>query len=297
MFKSSSLVFLYMICKYNIINQNLPPSFQDSIIHKKEDKDIVSYQTNEKSHYSREVNNKYSNLKRKLSSSKKNLILGIVTNYKWKVIQPFFKSFEAVGFENCDCVVFVSNIAENTTKKIESCGVIVKYIPKEYEKMIANQIRFKLYSDYLKENLDKYNLVLHVDIRDSIFQKDFFQFFDSKKPFLGITVEDGFMTEYYNKKWFLYSFGEEVYKRVEKKRILCSGTIWGTADKFLQLVNIMWEKVQIKNGLYNKEVSDQPIFNYIIYIDKIFDDCIIKTDNKDGIILTLGLYRKASLDS
>ena len=256
------------------------------------------YNTKENSNKSDQLNNKYSNLKRKLSPSKKNLILGTIVNYDWKVVEPFFKSFEAVGFKNCDFVIFISRLSENTTNKIESYGVIIKYIPKEYENLIPNKIRYKLYIDFLNENKDKYNLVLHVDIRDSIFQKDFFQLYDIKKPFLGVALEEGiFLNETINKGWFIYAFGEDAYKKVENERIICSGTIWGTADKFLQLLNEIWEKV--KNGCFNINWHDQTVFNYIIYVEKKFDDCLLKTENKDGNVLTLGIVKNKniSLDS
>ena len=292
MFNLSSLIFLFILFKCNINNQNVS---LNSIISKTENKNIISYKSNENWHNSGQINNKNTNSKRKLSQSKKNLILGAVANYRWEIVQPFFKSFEAVGFENCDCVIFVAKIPESTINKIQSCGVIVKYFPKEYENMIANKIRYKMYLDFLNENKDKYNLVLHVDTRDSIFQQDFFQYYDSKKSFLGIALEEGLMNERYNKEWFIYAFGEDLYKKVENERIICSGTIWGTVDIFLQLTAQMWEKV--KSGCYNLKWHDQTMFNYIIYVEKMFDDCLIKNENKDGNILTLALGRNISLDS
>ena len=268
---------------------------EESITSKKGNKDIIAYKSNENLQISWRRNNKYSNSKRKLIPSKKNLILGAVANYRWEIVQPFFKSFEAVGFENCDCVIFVKKLSESTIKNIESFGVIVKYFPKEYENMITNKIRYKMYLDFLNENKDKYNLILHVDIRDSIFQQDIFQFYDNKKPFLEIAIEDGFLSEKYNKQWFIYAFGEELFKKVENERIICSGTILGTPDKFLQVISQIWEKV--KDGCYNLKIHDQTMLNYIIYIEKNFDDCLIKTENKDGKILTLALGRNISLDS
>ena len=295
MFNLSSLIFLYILFKYNINNQNVSLKEEDSMISKIENKDIISYKSNENPQNSGQLNNKYSNIKRKLSPSKKNLILGAVTNYKWEIVQPFFKSFEAVGFENCDCVIFVAKISESTINKIQSCGVIIKYFPKEYENMIANKIRYKMYLDFLNENKDRYNIVLHVDVRDTIFQQDFFQLYDIKKPFLGVALEDGLMNERYNKEWFIFAFGQDLYKKVENERIICSGTIWGTADKFLQLTSLIWERV--KNGCNNLRWHDQTQFIYIIYIEKIFDDCLIKTNNKEGNVFTLALVNNVSLDS
>ena len=169
---------------HKINNYNLYRNKQDSIISKGESKDIISYKTNENQDIFETLNLQNSNPKRKLDSSKKNLIIGAVINYDWHYVRPFFKSFEAVGFENCDCVIFVGKISQNTINKIESCGVITQNIPSEYFNMNPNKMRFKVYLDFLNENLDKYNLILHVDTRDVVFQQDIFQLYGRKEPFL-----------------------------------------------------------------------------------------------------------------
>jgi len=76
---------------------------------------------------------KYKSNKTEYSNfSKKNLIIGAIKNYNWKVIAPFFRSYQNVGFENCDCVMYIANMAEETIEKIKSYGVIVSKIPEKY---------------------------------------------------------------------------------------------------------------------------------------------------------------------
>ena len=60
--------------------------------------------------------------------------------------------------------------------------------------MRLENIRWKLYEDYLNENPDKYIIFLHADSRDTIFQKDIFQMYDNNynKPFLGVALEKSF---------------------------------------------------------------------------------------------------------
>ena len=287
MIRLSSLIILYLLLKHKINSYNLNTIGEDSIIFKGESKGIISYKTNENQDIFETLNPNNSNPKRRLDASKKNLIIGAVINYDWHSVRPFFKSFEAVGFENCDCVIFVGRISQNTINKIESCGVITQNIPSEYFKMNSNKMRFKVYLDYLNDNLDKYNLILHVDTRDVVFQQDIFQLYGRKEPFLGLALEDGFMNEVVNRGWFKYAFGEDIYKEVENERVICSGTIWGTADKFFNLINQIWEI--LKRGPSNLNLHDQSALNYIIYHKKTYDDCLIKTETKDGYILTLGL--------
>ena len=62
------LYILYILLGYKIISRNLSPIREESIISKNEI-NVTSF--------------KYINPKRKLSESKKNLILGVILKYDW----------------------------------------------------------------------------------------------------------------------------------------------------------------------------------------------------------------------
>ena len=287
------LNILYILLGYKIISRNLSPIREESIISKNEI-NVASFNNH---NFSEQINNKYIIPKRKLSESKKNLILGVILKYDWKIIQPYFKSFESVGFENCDWVMFVSKLSESTIRKIESFGVIIKDIPFEYLYMNINKMRWKLYLDYLNENIDKYKLILSTDVRDTIFQLDLFQIYAGEKQFLGVSLEGKlFLYSIQNKGWFINAFGEDEYKKIVNEDIICAGAVWGTADKFLLLANKIWEKAKNRPSL--TKLHDQSIISYIVYIEKIFDDCLIKSGYKDGYVLTIGRRKtNVSLDS
>ena len=68
------------------------------------------------------------------------------------------------------------------------------------------------------------------------------------------------------------------------ERIICVGTIWGTADKFTEFSRIMWEKLDSKWSITNN-VIEQAVTNFLIYHDKMFNDCLIKSDNKNGYVI------------
>ena len=122
---------------------------------------------------------------------RKNLIIGAISNYNWDNVKIFFKSYQNVGYKNCECVMFVTNVSKKTIDEMKSCGVIVYSIPEQYKKELIINIRWKLYEDYLSKNQDRYNLVFTSDIRDVFFQRDLFQLYDFKKSCLGIAIEDG----------------------------------------------------------------------------------------------------------
>ena len=106
---------IFILLKWNIYTQNLSLNKENPknpLIKGK--KDIYSFQSRD--NFSR-MNNKNSILKENLSPLKKNLIIGVISKYNWNIIQPFFKSFENIGFKNCDCVIFISKISKDILKK------------------------------------------------------------------------------------------------------------------------------------------------------------------------------------
>ena len=105
---------------------------------------------------------------------RKNLIIGAISNYNWDNVKIFFKSYQNVGYKNCECVMFVTNVSKKTIDEMKSCGIIVYSIPEQYKKELIINIRWKLYEDYLSKNQDRYNLVFTSDIRDVFFPKGSF---------------------------------------------------------------------------------------------------------------------------
>ena len=219
---------------------------------------------------------------------KKNLIIGAVAKYNWKKIAPFVKSYSMSNFENCDCILFVYNMSRSTIKKIKSYGIIIHKISVKFKYKNIINFRWKIYEDFLKSNIYKYNLVLSVDVRDIFFQKDPFKYYYNKKSFLGVAIEDGKLSERMNKKWIIRAYGEDLYRTIKNQRIICVGTIWGTIDKFIKFSREMWKRLDSEWSLRCK-VIEQAVGNYIIYHDKMFNDCLIKSGNKDGLIMTVKL--------
>ena len=242
-------------------------------------------------------NNRIKNISLKNKNSiylKKNLLIGAIKNYIWKNVSLFFKSFKHSRFKNCDCIIFVDNISQKTINKIKSYGAIVYPVPKKFKKKKLINYRWKLYEDFLNSNPDKYNLVFTSDLRDAFFQRDVFKLYNLKKPFLGIAIEDGTLSERTNKRWIIKSYGKKIYKTIKNKRIFCVGTVWGTAKKFCEFSNIMWKILDSEWSLIH-HVIEQAIGNYIIYHKKLFNDCLVKSENKDGYVMTIGLTKRENI--
>lgn len=226
---------------------------------------------------------------------KKNLIIGAIINYNWNIIQNYFISLKKAGFENCDIVMYVGKMDEETKEKLKSLGVILYDIPDEYYKSnyLINSFRFNLYEKYLLKNRNKYNLVFASDVRDIIFQKDIFKFYEkNKKPFLGISIEDGIINQnLFNIKWTQFYCPEE---NILNQTTICSGTIIGTVNIFIEFCHTIWKYIGEK--AQNITIArDQGAMNCLIRGKKFMKDYLIIMDNQHGPVMTISLSKDKNL--
>ena len=150
---------------------------------------------------------------------KKNLVIGAIEKFPLYKILPFFKSFIHTNLKNCDIVMFVRRIEQSTINYLKNIGVEVHRIPHKYKNISIINIRWKMYIDFLKENKNKYKLIFSADIRDTIFQKDIFKYYEKHKPFLGVALEDGTLNSQINKNWIIKYVGKEKHNKIKNERI------------------------------------------------------------------------------
>ena len=218
----------------------------------------------------------------------KNAILGIIQGYTLNRILPFFKSIIQSNITNCDIIMFTRNISLIAITYLKSINVIIYEIPKKYKNISVINVRWKMYADYLKENKNKYKLIFHADVRDTIFQKNIFDFYQNNESFLGVAIEDGTLDEKLNKHWLINFVGIEKHKKIKKERIICVGSIWGTIDKFLEFSIIFSKK------LSENPFIEQAIANYMFYYENFLKDYLIKSDNY-GPVMTIGLTKREKI--
>ena len=226
---------------------------------------------------------------RKLDEEKKNLLIGIIINYSWEKIKVYFISLMKAEFENCDFVMFTKNIPEETLKNLNLYRVTTYPVPEQYlsSRYAISSYRWKIYEEFLLKNKDKYNMVFTLDIRDSFFQKDIFQYFDYNKPFLGVFFEDGNLTENINKNWLKKFLNEKDFNKIANESVICAGAVIATTDKFIELAQAEWEILKDR-----RDINDQSLLNYLIYHKKFMNDCLIKKDCNSGPLVTVGISKR-----
>lgn len=121
-----------------------------------------------------------------------------------------------------------------------------------------------MFNDYLKQYSDKYEQVLMVDIRDMIFQKDFFAIYQSQKNYVGYAAELLKIKDEpsCNIPWLIRLIGEVETQKIWENRIICSGTIWGTVNEMISVLDAMTNTFN-KFGVFWG--ADQAAENYVIY--------------------------------
>ena len=229
------------------------------------------------------------------NSNQKNLIISLIKGYTWQIIKPFFISLISAKIQNYELVVFVDKLSEETLDKIKLCGAIIKDIPEKnlgFRDLI--KYRWKLFPDFLKENKDKYNLVFATDVKDVIFQKEIFKYYNSTKPFISFNLEDTTLRNPLNKNWVRnFCKTNEEYFKIADEQVISEGTIISTIDKFIEFADTLWQEI---SNLSN--INGQGAINYLIYYKKLLNDSIIISDNT-GPIMALGVTgtNKILLDS
>ena len=185
-----------------------------------------------------------------------------------------------------------------TINKIKSLGILVYKIKDKYKEKFKGipliNYRWKIYYDHINENQNKYDLILTSDVRDSFFQLDVFQFYQKNESFLGIAIEDGNLSKGRNSKWIINAYGERLHKTIKHERIVCIGTLWGTLDKFMEFSKIMWD-ILGKNWALTHSVVEQGVTNYLIYHEKFFNNCLVKSNNENGRIMTIGTTNRKNI--
>ena len=223
----------------------------------------------------------------------KNLVMGVAKGYGWNDVEPFVNSFKK-NCPNTDLVLFVDDLSAFTEKIFKSVKSLTLIpFPEKFKNNIVDPLqsgfvtnRFSMYKDFLV-NHSEYKNVLLTDVRDVIFQGDIFSIHKDKN-FILCAMENAIIkNEVNNSKWIKNMFGEDEYKKIMDKDIICAGTILGSRNEMITLLSKMIE-IMSKTSLWG---SDQATLNYMIHNKILPIKNIIKSSVQDGDIYTMGLVK------
>jgi hypothetical protein len=124
-------------------------------------------------------------------------------------------------------------------------------------------IRHPWIATFLKEHWWEFDHVFMMDAFDCYFHRDPFEdlnfegmvFFEEGWPVSKTDV---------NSQWISECFGDEMMFRLNDCSVVCSGTIYGSVDAFLQ-----FEEILLKNRWWKNCVVDQPILHVLLYTGEL----------------------------
>lgn len=134
--------------------------------------------------------------------------------------------------------------------------------------------RHFFYLDLLQKFSD-YKNVLLTDTRDLVFQTNPFDHCPNNEEYLFVFEEDKNISlafEVNNRIWLERIYGLDVIEKLKYKPILCGGAFFGSRTAILHLLTLMkYEMEKMPAELFEYTVADQPVLNYICYLNKSHD--------------------------
>ena len=222
----------------------------------------------------------------------KNLVMGLAKGYNWYILEPFVRSF-IKNVPNADLVLFTDRFSPFTRDRFKKIGggrIKLEPVPDYAQNARPNNIRWKIFAEYVKKHGAKYKQILTSDTRDVIFQSDVFKEFENQSNYLGYTTEgDNIKGEKCgnnsNYQWITESFGKAEADKLADKEIICDGTVIGTAKE----MGIFFEKMVEYMPSFDKG-HDQTVMQYLYYNNLLPFENIIKMDGNSGEIFTAAVY-------
>ena len=226
----------------------------------------------------------------------KNLVLGTGKGYSWYILEPFVRSF-VQNVPSADLVLFVDEISDFTRNCIKNSGggrIKFEPFPNYAKSARPNNIRWKIFMDYLESHNLEYEQILTSDTRDVIFQGDVFEYFAGQKNYLAYALEyDTFRGSktgaHLNYEWMTESFGKAEAEKLADKTIICDGTVLGTRDEMKLFIKKMIDYMpSFAHG------HDQTVQQYLVYNNLLPIENLVPIDCHTGVILTADQFVKVN---
>ena len=192
---------------------------------------------------------------------------------------------------NADLVLFVDDISDFTRDRLIRTGVSLKNFPYKIEG-IPNNTRWKIFRDFTEAHGDEYEQIFITDTRDVIFQADIFDRFKGFSNWLGcVTEADDIRGSKFGNKinynWIVSCFGKAEADKLVDKKIICCGTVIGSAAEMKIFCRELWKILEHKTT----EIFDQATMNYLAYNGLLPIENLFELDVDGGEIFTNGLIK------
>lgn len=214
------------------------------------------------------------NFKSDFDPKNKYAIFGMITNYGFDYIHRFLSTWLKNAAKSTELIIFCDAISANSLedKRGQFGYKLIRmdnYLRLPFHPL---SVRFLAFRDFLSIYRQNFEKVLLCDLRDLIFQAEFF---DLVPPDKGVfSLEENIIgNEPINDNWLKDLYGTDVWNEIKGNPIACCGTTCGGTSAIISYLNYMCHF--IINHSTDERNFDQGIHNYICWkkiISNFFPD-------------------------
>lgn len=223
----------------------------------------------------------------------KNIIIGTIYSLNISDIKIFVESLRSVYGGRV--LLFVNNLHQRVKDYLLSRNIEM-IEASQHQFMHINNYRFFLYKDFLEKNF--FDNVFLTDVRDVFFQGDPFEY--DFPGGISASLEDKNVIETcpFNRNWVLNFYGNLVFEKVAKNKIICAGTIIGDYPSIVSHIGNICNEIehigQRNPNLLRIPGADQTAHDIICYLrDRSY--YVDFMDNEKSHIITVGNTEPASI--
>lgn len=209
--------------------------------------------------------------------AKENLIISGFVGYRIPQIKPYVESIKKNVTSKCKLVMAVGRTDSDTIDYLKTSGWEVINLPIIAE-IPVHVMRFLAIYDYLKDNWQKYNLIVSTDVKDIVFQLDPFDWLTENLVGDYKIVAGSESIRYCHEPWgnenLLQTYGEYVHAQFKENIIYNVGTLGGYSEYIKDLTfNIFFNSVQrpisiVDQAVYNVLLQTQPYKNITLFAEQ-----------------------------
>jgi hypothetical protein len=204
------------------------------------------------------------------------------SNYDFSGVKVTIKSLQE--YYDGRITVIVNGVDHKLLNFLESCKVNIEksenytvlFKTSPYNnKIIYIHMFLQRYRDILKNCH-----ILYTDITDVYFKANPFELF--RKNLIWAGSEDlTFEHCETNKAWCMICYGFEVFARIKHQKVINSGLLMGMYDDIQHLYELMISDMSKILSRVNYPITDQMIFNKLVYIDDL--QCVLDHTNVNNM--------------
>jgi hypothetical protein len=134
---------------------------------------------------------------------------------------------------------------------------------REGVELFGHMLRYECEEQWIEQNLNSLDRVIHSDSYDVFFQGDPFQ---PSIPYdkLLLVQEDFAISQCdWNTQWIKECFGRETWYKIRDNNIICTGIIAGSASEYMRMAKYM--RMRPEWRVCWDASQDQPILNHLLW--------------------------------